>query len=1299
MSPALTFLDNANRYKIFQSGNLQIANVRPSDSGVYRCVARNQVTNETRVIPRKTTLKVYEPFGTKLPEIVYVPLDTNRVQIGANLSLECVANGAPVPLVSWEKFGGVLPDKRSQQVFGNLILTNVQPEDKGTYVCRAENGPGQATFKTALIDIFEAPTSVKSESTKTTVIAKRDETVELKCPIRSRPRADIHWFYQGRQIISTPSHHISIVGDKSILTIRNFLPSSSSGIYQCFGQNEYGSEQADLILIPAQGDQVQHRSSNMSPSKGQETPEAGSSSSSRKPMIIIGPQNTTLYEGESAVLVCYTAETASGSIQINWLQNDLIIEPTLMRRFEINQYSGSLRIVSIQKSDAGVYKCIASNENGVSSAEAYVQVKSNSGAAAAARNGDEQPVAKPNKRPSAKNDESRKLPASPTASRPTIQQIGVDKILLKWSIVDSSNGKPILDSASLNLIAYFKVDYRSNKHSGQSVHHPHHQSWLTIDEKIDPKKREYILTDLSKHETYSFRITTYLLNGEFSHGQKSLRFKVESTWSPLQSLTAASPPSANNDLKLSQIQVQIAQIWAISTSSLGLKWKTFPINNHANVSQTLLLQKINGFYIYYRKLSTQEPKQDSSLLTDTALPAPSNVPLFNFTRIKVPISVINEPAAQSSQLLIDTYVIANLEPSTQYEIKMTCYNLNGDLCSFSNTIFGLTSAQPSTPFATSSSPNKLSAVLANSTGQPGGQPGQAATSVVFLKSKQNEILFMILGIVLGILVLLLVIFVVMCIVRHRQHKRLLAQLHNTSQKLTSSSCPTLIYEDSLRQSNQNQLRNLQNAALLQASNNYTTKLIDPALFANYTMNTQNLLMTGGCGNSASNGSNDSNSTNSQSMSTTTSSMTTPPTLHSAQTNAEMAAGLSQAHHILLLNNANNAAAVSATLANLIQQGQTHQPPPIPQVPPPTMGANGTLNRININLNPLNGYLDNNTTSFKNQQHQNNQENFYHTLTTMGNLPNSSADFNEINNQAQYSEYNNTTLNIRAHLLLKQQQQQQQMLMNTLKAMNLKHQLSANGAMASSSNEQNHLPTGKSPSAMSMRRNNSVTSSKKSKKSSSKHNTNNNSSSSVVNQQQQSCESTSGQFMHLNQAAAKNYYLLPNLTNATPDLMTLGAALNTNPLGLIHNANNLFLLNQHHQQGQTQSHYQATSTFMPQQQFHLLNDNPNNMPLMFMNLFDASNAVNNMNAHQMAAPQTQTQNDNEIYESSLSEIDSPSTPEQQKNEEEEPMLVSHYAASGLLLKSKDESCDQATGNEGEDATSKKRTKNHEELQVI
>ena len=103
----ITEFDEFSRYRLFPSGNLQINSVNKGDAGAYTCSARNPITQELKVNSAKTQLKISEPFGTTLPAIVHVPADTNRVKIGANLTLECVATGSPVPLVSWEKFGGM----------------------------------------------------------------------------------------------------------------------------------------------------------------------------------------------------------------------------------------------------------------------------------------------------------------------------------------------------------------------------------------------------------------------------------------------------------------------------------------------------------------------------------------------------------------------------------------------------------------------------------------------------------------------------------------------------------------------------------------------------------------------------------------------------------------------------------------------------------------------------------------------------------------------------------------------------------------------------------------------------------------------------------------------------------------------------------------------------------------------------------------------------------------------------------------------------------------------------------------
>ncbi|RNA23845.1 hypothetical protein BpHYR1_030551 [Brachionus plicatilis] len=112
------------------------------------------------------------------------------------------------------------------------------------------------------------------------------------------------------------------------------------------------------------------------------------------------------------------------------------------------------------------------------------------------------------------------------------------------------------------------------------------------------------------------------------------------------------------------------------------------------------------------------------------------------------------------------------------------------------------------------------------------------------------------------------------------------------------------------------------------------------------------------------------------MSTTTSSVTTPP----------------GPDHLVLLNGQT----VSAnSFANL----------PVPPPPPPPTHQSGTINRINLNMNPLN-------------------ENFYHTLT-------------QLKDNGDHADYNNPAINMR-QLIIKQQQQQQQhqLLMNTLKNFNM-----------------------------------------------------------------------------------------------------------------------------------------------------------------------------------------------------------------------------------------------------------------------
>ena len=254
--------------------------------------------------------------------------------------------------------------------------------------------------------------------------------------------------------------------------------------------------------------------------------------------------------------------------------------------------------------------------------------------------------------------------------------------------------------------------------------------------------------------------------------------------------------------------------------------------------------------------------------------------------------------------------------------------------------------------------------------------------------------------------------------------------------------------------------------------------------------------------------------------------------------------------------------------------------------------------------------------------------------------------------------------MRAHqYLFKQQQQQQQILINTLKTLNIKQQQLAQLQSQINNNQASATTTldkkkssssscNKSPSTSSMRRNNSVGSSKRSRKSFKNNNSNTDVNNSLLQLQQQQ------------QQQQKNYYLLPNSVRPSQqqtnvinqgtllnrnvyndvDLLALEAALNLN-------GGNLLLINNPYQPQQPFAAYMPNDFQQQQQQINLTSPNKLNeleqQKMMFMNIFE-----NNKNSN------VESNRDGYIYESSDMETNGLN--------EQEPMLTSHYASTGLLV---------------------------------
>uniref|UniRef100_A0A915JRQ8 Ig-like domain-containing protein n=1 Tax=Romanomermis culicivorax TaxID=13658 RepID=A0A915JRQ8_ROMCU len=113
------------------------------DSGNYTCFVKNTITGiEHR--GKTVHLLVSEVPKSKSRVKIVAPSQKQTdlwVNIGENITMECVMHGHPSPLVVWEKYGGTLPNSRHEIIFDNLLLTNVSKEDEGTYLCKAEAAP------------------------------------------------------------------------------------------------------------------------------------------------------------------------------------------------------------------------------------------------------------------------------------------------------------------------------------------------------------------------------------------------------------------------------------------------------------------------------------------------------------------------------------------------------------------------------------------------------------------------------------------------------------------------------------------------------------------------------------------------------------------------------------------------------------------------------------------------------------------------------------------------------------------------------------------------------------------------------------------------------------------------------------------------------------------------------------------------------------------------------------------------------------------------------------------------------
>ncbi|XP_044180698.1 hemicentin-1-like isoform X2 [Acropora millepora] len=275
-----------------------------SSTGIWN---RSMTTGGLVVYSCKVTNIIGTAMSTNVSVTVNVPpsilpIANEAVIEGKNVTLSCNASGSPVPTVYWVK-----TSNGDRFNVTELVFTNISRSDAGEYTCVASN-PCNTSTELAEVDVLFPPEMVKLVPSKTK--ACQGEIVTFNCSANSNPAVQYQLYVNGIMVNETSS---TGVWNKTMITGGVF-------VYKCKVNNTIDTAMSENVTITV----------NVPPS-------------------ILPIDNEMVLEGGNVTLTC----NASGfpAPTVYW------VKTSNGDRFNTTE----LVFTNISRSEAGEYKCVASN--------------------------------------------------------------------------------------------------------------------------------------------------------------------------------------------------------------------------------------------------------------------------------------------------------------------------------------------------------------------------------------------------------------------------------------------------------------------------------------------------------------------------------------------------------------------------------------------------------------------------------------------------------------------------------------------------------------------------------------------------------------------------------------------------------------------------------------------------------------------------------------------------------------------------------------------------------------------------
>ncbi|XP_067997758.1 matrix-remodeling-associated protein 5 isoform X1 [Melanerpes formicivorus] len=288
------------------------------------------------------------------PKIITKGSQSISILAETDISIPCDAVGEPKPFITWTKFstGALMTANTRLQRFevwknGTLLIQNVQLQDRGQYLCTAQNQHGIDKMIILLTVVAHPPKILLSRYRDVTVYF--GETIAMECQASGTPSPHISWIFPDRKILQTVSTTESriMLHENRTLSIKQ-ATFSDRGVYKCIASNAAGADSISVKLHIA----------------------------ALPPIIQQDKQeNISLPFGSSINIHC-TAKAAPPP-SIRWVVFDgTQIRPSQFVNGNLFVFpNGTLYIRNISPKDSGTYDCIAANMVGAAKRTIQLHVK------------------------------------------------------------------------------------------------------------------------------------------------------------------------------------------------------------------------------------------------------------------------------------------------------------------------------------------------------------------------------------------------------------------------------------------------------------------------------------------------------------------------------------------------------------------------------------------------------------------------------------------------------------------------------------------------------------------------------------------------------------------------------------------------------------------------------------------------------------------------------------------------------------------------------------------------------------